>query len=149
MYVHVCVCIYVCAYMDGTCHSVCGGCTCVHMCTCTYVCGTCACVWHICLYVYVWCMYLCVSMWWWWGLVGMCTHACVRAFLFLFFITYFLYLHFKCYPLSLFPLQKSPIPSLLPLLPYPPTPIPGPGIPLYWGIEPSQDLGPLLPLMID
>ena len=33
------------------------------------------------------------------------------------------------------------------LLPNPPTPIPSPGIPLYWGIEPSQDLGLLLPLM--
>jgi hypothetical protein len=27
--------------------------------------------------------------------------------------------------------------------------IPGPGIPLYWCIEPSQDQGPLLPLMTD
>jgi hypothetical protein len=35
-------------------------------------------------------------------------------------------------------LPKYPYP--LPLLPNPPTPIPGPGIPLYWGIDPSQDL---------
>jgi hypothetical protein len=44
---------------------------------------------------------------------------------FLFFlIGYFLYLHFKCYPLSWFPLRKtpSPIPSSLPLLTKPPTP---------------------------
>ena len=37
----------------------------------------------------------------------------------------------------------------LPLLPNLPTPIPGPGIPLYWDIEPSQDQGPHLPLMTD
>jgi hypothetical protein len=51
------------------------------------------------------------------------------------------------------PFLDSPpkIPYLLPqpLLPNPPTPIPGPGIPLYWGIEPSQDQGPLLQLMTD
>ena len=41
---------------------------------------------------------------------------------FLFFIRYFLYLHFKCYPLSWFPLWKPPTPSLLPLLTKPPTP---------------------------
>jgi hypothetical protein len=35
---------------------------------------------------------------------------------------YFLYLHFKCYPLSWFPLQKPPIPSPLPLLTNPSTP---------------------------
>jgi hypothetical protein len=28
-------------------------------------------------------------------------------------------------------------------------PLLGPGIPLRWGIEPSQDQGPLLPLMTD
>ena len=66
-----------------------------------------------------------------------------------FFIKYFLYLDFKCYPLS-----WSPSESLLPLSPSPspcspthPLPLPGPGIPLYWVIEPSQDQGPLLPLM--
>jgi hypothetical protein len=36
-------------------------------------------------------------------------------FLFL-FIGYFIYLQFKCYPLSWFPLRKPPIPSPLPLL---------------------------------
>jgi hypothetical protein len=45
--------------------------------------------------------------------------------------------------------QNFPIPFLLPLLTNPPTPIPGPGIPLYWGIEPSQEQGPLHPLMTD
>ena len=45
--------------------------------------------------------------------------------------------------------SKTPIPSPLPQPPLPnlPTPIPAPGISLYWGIEPSQDQGPLLPLM--
>jgi hypothetical protein len=39
-------------------------------------------------------------------------------------IRYFLYLHFKCYPLSWFPLWKPPIPS--PLLTNLPTPAPWP-----------------------
>ena len=38
----------------------------------------------------------------------------------LLFIRYFLYLHFKYYPLSWFPLWKPPIPSLLLLLTSPP-----------------------------
>jgi hypothetical protein len=36
-------------------------------------------------------------------------------------IRYFLYLHFKCYPPSWFPLWKPPIPFPLPLLTNPPT----------------------------
>jgi hypothetical protein len=50
-------------------------------------------------------------------------------------------------PLPSFP-SKTP-PSLPPLL-YSPTHtllLLGLGIPLYWGIEPSEDQGPLLPLM--
>jgi hypothetical protein len=43
-------------------------------------------------------------------------------------------------PLSSPPLPWFPTHSLLSL---------GPDIPLYWGIEPSQDQGPLLPLMTD
>jgi hypothetical protein len=43
------------------------------------------------------------------------------SFLLFFFLGYFLYLHFKCYPLSCFPLQNPPIPSPLPLLTNPPT----------------------------
>ena len=73
----------------------------------------------------------------------------VSFFFLYFFIRQFLYLHFKCYPLSQFLLQNSPLPLPLHLPPNPPTPIPGPDIPLYWDIEPSQDLGPLLPLMTD
>ena len=42
-------------------------------------------------------------------------------FFFFNFIRYFLPLHFKCYPLSKFPLRKSPIPSQA-VLPKPPTP---------------------------
>ena len=68
----------------------------------------------------------------------------------IFFITYFLYLHFKCYPFSCFP---SKIP-----LPYPSYPCIYEGVPhtptptsLLWisptlGHLPSQDQGPLLPL---
>jgi hypothetical protein len=51
--------------------------------------------------------------------------------------------------------QKPPFPSLSPCFyegvppPTHPLPPPHPGIPLYWGIEPLQDQGPLLPLMPD
>ena len=43
-------------------------------------------------------------------------------------------------PLSPLPISWSPIHPL---------PLPGPGIPLHWGIEPSQDQVPPLPLMTD
>ena len=66
---------------------------------------------------------------------------------FFFFFRCFLYLHFKCYPLSWFPLQKSHILSPSPCPPTHPLLLPGPGIPLYWAIESTQDQGPLLPLM--
>jgi hypothetical protein len=73
---------------------------------------------------------------------------------FFFFLGYFMNLHFKCYPLSwtLSFLQDSLILSLSPCF-YedapPPTHSHHPGVPLYWGIEPSQDQGPLLLLMPD
>jgi hypothetical protein len=67
-------------------------------------------------------------------------------FLFLFFISYFIYISnvipFPSFPLKIpYPLRPSPYSPTHPL------PLPGPGIPLYWGIEPLQDLRPLLPLM--
>jgi hypothetical protein len=46
------------------------------------------------------------------------------------FIRYILYLHFKCYPLSSFPLWKSRIPSLLHCSPTHPLLLPWLGIPL-------------------
>jgi hypothetical protein len=70
----------------------------------------------------------------------MSLHICLLVYvyltklIFLFFIRYFLYLHFKCYPKS----------SLYPHLPCSPThslPLLGPGIPQYWGIKNLQDQG--------
>jgi hypothetical protein len=74
------------------------------------------------------------------------------------FIGYFIHLHFRCYPISQFPLWKHPI-----LSPPPPcfcegapppthTPThpllsPCPDIPLHCCIQLSGDQGPLLPLM--
>jgi hypothetical protein len=62
------------------------------------------------------------------------------------FIRYFLDLHFKCYPHSSFPLRKLPIASPIPLLTNPPTPATLSWHSLHWGLEPSQDNGPFLPL---
>jgi hypothetical protein len=57
----------------------------------------------------------------------------------LFFIGYFLYLHFKCYPLSMFPpirpLYYPPSPLLWKCYStHPPTPTSLPSVPIYWGI---------------
>jgi hypothetical protein len=49
--------------------------------------------------------------------LGMSRHIYIYIY-----ITKFLYLHFKCYPLCWFPLRKPPIPYLLPLIINPPTP---------------------------
>jgi hypothetical protein len=75
-----------------------------------------------------------------------------KIYFFKFSIGYFIYLHFKCYPLSQFPLCKLPIspiypasmrvPPLLVLLHHP-------SIPLWWGIKSSQDQKPSLSLMPD
>ena len=71
-----------------------------------------------------------------------------------FFTGYFIYLHFKCYPLFLVSPQESPYPIAPPpdslrVFPHPLTHshLPHPGIPLHWGIEPSQDQESLLSLM--
>jgi hypothetical protein len=73
----------------------------------------------------------------------------------IFFIGYFIYLHCKCYPPSQFPLCNPPIPSPSPCF-YEGAPPPNysllphcPSIPICWGINPSQDQGPPLPLMPD
>jgi hypothetical protein len=66
-----------------------------------------------------------------------------------FFIGYFIYLHFKCYP-PWKPLSHSSSPCFYEGAHLPtcsPTPASCTGIPLHWGIEPSQDQGPLLQLM--
>jgi hypothetical protein len=52
-------------------------------------------------------------------------------------------------PFPGFPSENPLSPSPPPCSPTHPLPLPGPGIPLYWGIEPLQDQGPLLPLMTD
>jgi hypothetical protein len=91
--------------------------------------------------------------------LGLLSHATPVSFFWnlsiffsFFFIGYFLYLHFKCFPLSWVPpesLYSIPLPLLLgrcsPTCQLPP---PHPGIFLHWGIKPSQDQGLLLWLMI-
>jgi hypothetical protein len=66
-------------------------------------------------------------------------------FFYFFKDVFFIYIS-NVIPFPSFP-SKNPYLFPLPLLPNSPTPIPGPGIPLYWGIKPSQDHGPLLALM--
>ena len=70
-------------------------------------------------------------------------------------IGYFIHLHFKCYPFPGFPsvntLFQPPLPYFhegAPPLPYLLLPH-CPSIPLHWDSKPSQDQGPLLPLMPD
>ena len=73
------------------------------------------------------------------------------------FILFFLYCIFCLFiPQMLppiWPLPRHPTPFPLPLPPRGcspsthPLPSPCPGIPLHWGIEPSQEQGPLLPLI--
>jgi hypothetical protein len=67
-------------------------------------------------------------------------------------VGYFLYLYFKCYPLSQFlPRRKPPIPPpcFCEGVPPPihPLPTPHPRISLHWNNKPSQDQEPLIPLM--
>jgi hypothetical protein len=81
-----------------------------------------------------------------------CNSCSIYFFFYFYFFGYFIYLHFKGYPLSLFSLQKPPFPSPPPasmrVFSHPLLP-PCPGIPLHWGIKPLQDQGLLLPLMPD
>ena len=62
-----------------------------------------------------------------------------------FFIRYFFIYISNFIPFPYFPSKYSPIPSPLPLLTNPLTPASLSWHPLHWG--PSQDQGPLLPLM--
>jgi hypothetical protein len=71
------------------------------------------------------------------------------------FISYFIYLHFKCYLPSQFPLHKNLIHHLSPCIyeSAPPSALPfllqQPSIPLSWVIEPPQDQGAPLPVIPD
>ena len=72
------------------------------------------------------------------------------SFFFLIFLLdiSFIYIS-KAIPFPSFP-SESPLSSPpSPCSPTYPLPFPGPGIPLSWGIEPSQDQESLLPLMTD
>jgi hypothetical protein len=62
-----------------------------------------------------------------------------------YYFRYILYLNFKFYPLSSFPLQNPLSHPHSPCSLTHPLPLPCPCIPLHWG--PSQDQGPLLSLM--
>ena len=50
-------------------------------------------------------------------------------------------------PFPCFPSENPLSPPSSTCSPTLPLPFPSPGIPLFWGIEPSQDQGPHLPLM--
>jgi hypothetical protein len=62
----------------------------------------------------------------------------IYIYIYISFIRYFPYLHFKCYP-------KSSLYPPPPCSPTHPLPLFGPGVPLYWGIKSLQDLGASLP----
>ena len=77
------------------------------------------------------------------------THINLSTLSFLFVI---LLAIFFIYISNVIPFPGFPSENSLPLFPFSPTHphlLPGPGIPLHWGIEPSQDQGPLLQLMTD
>jgi hypothetical protein len=134
------------------------------MCVCVCVLYICACVLYICVCV----LYICVCMSYTYIVIYPCDRIVqhhsrihqipvIENFLCPYFISYFLYLHFKCYPYSQFPSEVPyPIPHPHPLCIYDslPTPTysllpPQPGILLHWAIKPSQDQGPLLPMIPD
>ena len=78
----------------------------------------------------------------------------ITAFHFFFALVFLLFLWdiFLIYissgiPFPGFPSENHLTPPPSPCSPTHPLLLPGPGIPLHWGIEPSQDQGPLLPLM--
>jgi hypothetical protein len=76
-------------------------------------------------------------------------------------MTFYFLLDILCiYISNVIPFPVSPLQTPCPISPFPcfyegarpptyPLPPHRPGIPLHWGIEPSQDQGPLFPLMPD
>jgi hypothetical protein len=61
---------------------------------------------------------------------------------------YYYYLIFSLFTFQMLsPFLVSPLKIPYLYSPTHPFPLPGPGIPLYWVIEPSQDQGPLFPWM--
>jgi hypothetical protein len=64
-----------------------------------------------------------------------------------FFVRFFFIYILNVLPFPGFPSENPVSHPLSPCSLTHPLPLPCPGIPLHWGIEPSQDQGPLLPLM--
>jgi hypothetical protein len=75
------------------------------------------------------------------------THTPIYTYLYILF--YYIFSLFTFQMLSHFIVSplKIPYPLPLPCSQTHPILLPDPGIPLYWSIEPSQDQGPLLPLI--
>jgi hypothetical protein len=69
--------------------------------------------------------------------------------IFSFFLDIFFVYILNVIPFPDFPSENPLSPSPSSCSPTHPLLLPGPGIPLYWGIEPSQDQGPLFPLITD
>ena len=84
----------------------------------------------------------------------------ILVFIFLFYLFFFYWIFYLFTFQMLFPFQISPLQTPYPIPPYPASmrvlPHPSthshphrPSISLHWGIKPSQDQGPPLPLMPD
>jgi len=78
--------------------------------------------------------------------IHLITAYAILFYFFNFLLDKFLYLHFKCYSLSHFPLHKLPFPPPYGYYPHP-SPLLPPHIPLHWGVQPWQDQGLPLPLV--
>jgi hypothetical protein len=72
---------------------------------------------------------------------------CVQYCLFLFLLDIFIIYISNDIPFPGFPSENPLSYPPSPCSPTHPLPLPGPDIPLQWGIKPSQDQGPLLPLI--
>ena len=75
-------------------------------------------------------------------------NICEYVFIFSFSRHFFIYI-INVMSFPSFPSENFLSPPPFPCSPTHPLPLPGPGIPLYWGTESLQDQGPLLPLMTD